>query len=449
MSAEIDGDDGQDANAPIEGMPRLWRATDLKPTAQQRWLAKGRIIQAAINLLIGDEGIGKSLFWTWVVAAVTTGRARTEFGIPAREPAHVIIVCTEDDWTTVVRPRLEVAGADLDFVRVICTDEDGSGAPVFPRDLFLIAEADPAPALVVVDAWLDTVPPGLTVRDPQQARQALHPWKELATRTDAAVLLLCHTNRVSSANARDKYGATSELRKKTRISLMAQLDDDGRMVVGPEKLNAGKQIAAAAFAIEPVQLFDPTDDDDGTVPRLVYAGDSVHTARELLAETYAAQHDGDDNDAVAWLAKLLAGGPRWATDVDTAAELDHIKDGQRRAAKRKLRVESKKHTNGSWFWKLPEHGDRTPATGQDVKPAPSPDALTSSTSCQHLENQHVASTSEDVKMMNGEARDTARGLFAVDPPCFRCDKPVAGRTKDDRGRFAHITCQQMDIEAVR
>ncbi|GAB4671359.1 AAA family ATPase [Mycobacterium avium] len=438
----IDGNDGQDANAPIEGMPRLWRATDLKPTAQQRWLAKGRIIQAAINLLIGDEGIGKSLFWTWIVAAVTTGKAHPEFGIPAREPAYVIIVCTEDDWTTVVRPRLEVAGANLDLISVICTDEDGSGAPVFPRDLFLIAEANPAPALVVVDAWLDTVPPGLTVRDPQQARQALHPWKELATKTDAAMLLLCHTNRVSSANARDKYGATAELRKKTRMSLMAQLDGDDRIVVGPEKLNTGKQIAAAAFAIEPVQFFKPTDDDDGTVPRLVYAGDSAHTARELLAENYAAQHDSGDNDSVAWLAKLLSGGPRWAVDVDTAAELDHIKDSQRRAAKRKLRVESKKHTNGSWYWRLPEHGGRTPCDGQDVKPAHSPDAFTSSTSCQSLENQHVAPTSKDVKMMNGETRETARGLFAVDPPCFHCDRPVTGRAKDDCGRFAHITCQQ-------
>jgi hypothetical protein len=34
-----------------------------------------------------------------------------------------------------VRPRLDVAGADLDMIRVICIDKDGSGAPIFPRDL--------------------------------------------------------------------------------------------------------------------------------------------------------------------------------------------------------------------------------------------------------------------------------------------------------------------------
>ena len=70
-----------------------------------------------------------------------------------------------------MRPRLEVAGADLAMMWVICIEDDGSGAPTFPRDLHLIADAKPAPALVIVDAWLDTVPAVLSVRDPQQARQ--------------------------------------------------------------------------------------------------------------------------------------------------------------------------------------------------------------------------------------------------------------------------------------
>ena len=34
-----------------------------KPAAQPRWLAKDRLPRAAVTLLIGDEGIGKSLLW--------------------------------------------------------------------------------------------------------------------------------------------------------------------------------------------------------------------------------------------------------------------------------------------------------------------------------------------------------------------------------------------------
>lgn len=293
-------------------MPRLWAASSLKPAAQPRWLAKGRLPKAAISLLVGDEGIGKSLLWVYVVAAVTTGKPLPGFGISPREPGHVIIVATEDDWATTVRPRLEVAGADISKISVICAEDDGSGAPVFPRDLHLIAQATPVPVLVVVDAWLDTVPTDLKVSDPHHARQALHPWKDLATTTDAAVLLLCHTNRVSSPNARDRYGATSELRKKARMSLFAQSDEEGRLIVGPEKMNTAAPIPASAFTIKSIPYFDPTDDSDGTVPLLVYAGDSAMTAREHIADNYDNDHGTDSQDreeARRWLRGYLEENP--------------------------------------------------------------------------------------------------------------------------------------------
>lgn len=265
--------------------PKLWNAKDLKAAAQPRWLARSRIPRGAISLLIGDEGIGKSLMWVWITAAVTTGKPLPEFGIPGRDPAYVIVVVTEDDWSTAVLPRLEVAGADLDMVQVICTEEDGSGAPVFPRDISIIEGADPAPALVVVDAWLDTVPKEPNVRDPQQARQALHPWKDLATTTDAAVTLLTHTNRVASVNARDRYGATVELRKKARMGVYAMQDDLGRLVIGPEKANGTATQKASVFSVGTVQKFEPTDDNDGIVPKLEYVEESNRTIKEYLADS--------------------------------------------------------------------------------------------------------------------------------------------------------------------
>ena len=65
-------------------------------------------------------------------------------------------------------PRLDVAGVDLDMVRVICTDDDGTGSPVFPDHMPLITDPDrvtPPSTLVVVDSWLDTVPTNLSVKD--------------------------------------------------------------------------------------------------------------------------------------------------------------------------------------------------------------------------------------------------------------------------------------------
>lgn len=288
--------------------PRVWPATLLRPAAQPRWLASGRIPRAAITILVGDEGIGKSLLWVWAVAAVTTGKPLPEFGIPAREPGHVILVLTEDDWSTVVRPRLEVAGGDLAYVHVICTEPDGSGAPIFPRDMALLYATDHDPALIVVDAWLDTVGGGLSVKDPQQARKALHPWKEAAVARDVAVLLLTHTNRLSSGNPRDKYGATGELRKKARMTLFAQQDDDGYLLVGPEKSNVTRTLPASKFTITSVQHFPPSEEHDGTVPELIHVGDSDRTAADHIAETYDREHGEDPasrTEAEVWLADFL------------------------------------------------------------------------------------------------------------------------------------------------
>ncbi|OBK70263.1 AAA family ATPase [Mycobacterium sp. 1274761.0] len=324
-------------------LPRLWSASELKPAAQPRWLARNRIPRKSVSLLIGDEGIGKSLWWVLIVAAVTTGKPVSELGIPAREPATVILVLTEDTWSEDVLPRLLVADANIDNIRVICTEEDGSGAPVFPRDIYLIREADPAPVLVVVDCWLDTVTAALSVRDPQQARQALHPWREVANATDASVLLLGHTNRISSGNARDKYGATAALRQKARMTLFAQHDEDGNLVVGPEKANGTAPVAASKFSVAPIQYFERTDEHDGTVPLLQYLGDSSLTAREHIADSYDAEHGEDTQDrteAVRWLEEYLSmeGPSARSSEAKKAAKAAGIAERTLQRARKQLGV---------------------------------------------------------------------------------------------------------------
>lgn len=338
--------------------PKVWRATELHAAAQPRWIAKGRLPRAAVSLLVGDEGIGKSLLWVWIVAAITTGKALEEFGIPARRPGHVLLVCTEDDWSTTVLPRLIVAGADLNRVSVICTEDDGSGSPVFPRDMHLVNLAEPKPDLIVVDAWLDTVSAGLNVKDPQHARQALHPWKEAAVHLDAAALLLTHTNRVASGNARDKYGITSELRKKARMTLFAQLDDEDHLVVGPEKSNIVGAIPASKFTIDAIEHFAPTEEHDGTVPRLRYVGDSDRTAREHISDA----HDGDGStdsrtEAELWLLDYLtehAPCPSSEAKKIGAKALGVSEKTIQRAAKKLSVIAEPSGWPRTTHWKLPD-----------------------------------------------------------------------------------------------
>ena len=361
------------------GGPRIWDADDLKPPEQPRWLAKNRLPRAALTMLLGDEGIGKSLFCGVVATHVSTGKAFEGFGMPVREPGAVVLVLTEDDWSTDVLPRLKVLGADLSMVKVFCTADDGSGSPEFPRDIHLIEAMDPSPVLVVVDCWMDTLPQGKKVSDPQQARSVLHPWRELATRTDAAVMLSGHTNRIASANPREKYGGTYALRQKARMTLFAQQDQDGHLVVGPEKANGTAILPASIFTIDTEQFWAPTPEHDGKVPFLKYEGESDKTARQHLEENFAADQDTDGKaDATLWLALLLAEGPRWSSDVHHLRKLAKISKKKLDTAKTKLNVksvfvpkETKGEGSGAWFMRLPKDGDLVPEGPPEFPPSSS------------------------------------------------------------------------------
>ena len=324
--------------------PRLWPAPELEPSKPLEWLIKDFIPLAAVTLLVGDEGIGKSALWVWLIVFITTGKPCLKFGIPVRDPADVILVLTEDDWSTVVRPRLEVAEVDLNRVHVVAVERDGSGAPTFPDHMDVLTSTEITPALVVVDAWLDTVPPKLSVRDPQQARQALHPWKEYATTIGAAVLLLTHTNRVATPNARDKYGATAELRKKARMTLFAQADPEGDdcLIVGPEKSNITRATEASRFRITSASYTEPTEDSDGTVPLLEYVGPVGKSTRELIAEAFHGRGDADDDDspenteAMTWLEDYLSENGKTASKTvkDAAVQAGIGRRTVERAAQR-------------------------------------------------------------------------------------------------------------------
>lgn len=323
----------------------MWKATQLARGKAKKWLAKQRIPRAGVTVLVGDEGIGKSLFWVWIVAAITTGKPLPEFGLPARDPQHVRLVVTEDDWSTDVRPRLEVAGADLRYIDVIACERDGSGSPVFPSDDLALLYQEPIPVLIVVDAWLDTVPSSLNVQTPQDARLALHPWKDVAVQLDAAVLLMTHTNRDTGSSARNKYGITGELRKKARMALFAQRDERGRLAIGPEKANGTRIVPASMFTIDSVQVRPPTDDDDGTVPRLRYVGESDQDMTEHVS--------GDMKPEAKWLIEFLCDADKSRTEVFDAATEKGFKRHAVYAASRSLKVKQERNGfQGQTMWSL-------------------------------------------------------------------------------------------------
>jgi AAA domain len=216
-------------------------------------------------------------------------------------------------------------------------------APARPpsrNDMPKLWECGIAPSLVVVDAWIDTVPGGLQVKDAQKARRAVSPWKDFAAKTGAAVLLVTHTNRQESQDIRNTYGLSGALRQVARSTMYALEDPDTKaLLVGPDKSNLGAKGVAHRFLKTPVQHFTPTDVSDGTVALLESIGDYDKSIQDVLADQIDAARPVPKTQQIdLWLRAILSDGPVPSADLEVMADAEGYSQDQLRGARKRLGV---------------------------------------------------------------------------------------------------------------
>lgn len=143
------------------------RASQIKPR-KQKWLweheGQGIVPQATTTVFAGKGGEGKTTFALSLVAQLTNGTLTGDlFG----HPGEAIIIGPEDDWASVMVPRLIAAGADLDkvlklTVETVIDEHTGERTMSFPLDVTLLRDVldecdvkliiiDPAPSLMAGD----------------------------------------------------------------------------------------------------------------------------------------------------------------------------------------------------------------------------------------------------------------------------------------------------------
>jgi KaiC/GvpD/RAD55 family RecA-like ATPase len=98
------------------------------------WLWAGRMPRRSLVVIAGEKGLGKSLLSNaGLPALITRGQLEGEL---CGTPADVLIVTAEDDWASVVKPRLMAHGADLERVhRVAVRAADGDSLLTLPDDV--------------------------------------------------------------------------------------------------------------------------------------------------------------------------------------------------------------------------------------------------------------------------------------------------------------------------
>ncbi len=146
------------------------RLADIKPEPV-RWLWEGRIPFGKVTLLESEPGIGKSSLTLELAARVSRG-APLPLMKTHSAPANVVIFTGDDDLADTVRPRLEVAEADLSRIFAVDREITKDDVAHLQPDLIIL---DPLPCYICLACE----------RNPIEVMRALG---KLASDTGAAVL---------------------------------------------------------------------------------------------------------------------------------------------------------------------------------------------------------------------------------------------------------------------
>jgi len=145
------------------------------------------LVQGALNLAVGDPGIGKSLWTADIAARVSQGRETID-RTGRFTPADVLIISAEDP-ASVIRSRLDAAGADLH--RVIVREQGSSVALI--QELGPVITATGA-RLVVIDPLMAYIK-GDPFKDSEARQFFLGPMAHIAGETGAAILFVTHPTK--------------------------------------------------------------------------------------------------------------------------------------------------------------------------------------------------------------------------------------------------------------
>jgi DNA polymerase-1 len=325
------------------------------------WEWERYIPRGCITLVDGDPDRGKSFVALDLAARRTRGWKPPPGGGPGdRAPGNVLIMNAEDDLARTIKPRLLAMGADMTRVFALPDLPDGEHRrpPVLPDDLVLIERLvmQFKVELLIIDPLMAFISDKVDSHKDSDIRRTLHRVKLLAERTQAAVLVIRHLNKlVSVSEPLYRGGGSIGIIGAARSALLVgKHPDEPRIrVLCRAKSNLSVEPPSLAYTIEP--------HEDSA--RVAWLGETDFTAEDLLARPPARRGaKGEEReDASSFLKEQLGNGPREQEEIKAAAQAQSIAERTLFRAKKELKVRSFKvgFQDAKWYWALP-NDDRDP-----------------------------------------------------------------------------------------
>ena len=179
------------------------------------WLI-GRLVRGVLNLLTGEEGVGKGTLLAWLIGRATRGELP---GALYDRPARVLWIGDEDSWERVVGPRLYVAGADLSMVRDLTMGNESALLDIVrdARRWTRCWSASPT-SWWRWRRWWTTC----RVRNPTdmvEIRAALRPLRRVLAKHETTGLGTLHTTKTDTDEFRRKQAARTSRRAVAQLAV--------------------------------------------------------------------------------------------------------------------------------------------------------------------------------------------------------------------------------------
>ncbi len=400
------------ADAPAKQL-RLVRAADCDAQPVE-WLWPGRIPLGKVTLLIGDPGVGKSLVALDLAARLTTNRPWPNSPSPsplASPSASTLILNSADDLADTIRPRLDAAGADPTRTFIVQSISD------LRHDfdqLRAAVNSVPNCRLIIIDTINAYVGPADT-HFQTVVRRVLAPLAELAAERGIAVLAIAHMRKNDGAALYRAAGSLGFVASARSVwTICRDENQPGRHLLLPLKSNLTAAPTGLAYTIEnhphgtsPVVHWHP-------LPANVSTEDILAAAKKKRGPQAI-----ELEDAVAWLKKELAAGPRSAASVtEHATQYGFHERTLRRAL---YAIDGKTQKRGifdGWWWSLdtdtPQHSPSPPHTAQPQQaPATQNTATKGDTGEQRSPPRHQAAAQQQAR----QKEDTPEKLVPFTETC--------------------------------
>jgi len=235
---------------PLRDEPRIGltvRSADLDRAQPPRWAWTHRIVLGYLNLLLGNEGVGKGTLIAWLIARLTLGDLPGDL---RGQPVGVGVLGDEDSFDDVWTPRLYAAGADLTLVAQIERPDGGFVNLREDRDRLTAACRKHGLRVLFFDQLLDNLGAGTDDWRQKAVRDALQPLRSLARELDIATLGCLHPNKHASSFRQLVAGAPAfNAVSRSSLLLAEHPEDEHRRVIVRGKGNLSQKPEPVEFEI--------------------------------------------------------------------------------------------------------------------------------------------------------------------------------------------------------